>query len=118
MKIVILLVKKSQIIRNYRVPNNSQINNYNTSSYITNTDYYLYTPSYYYWTLTPWAFAGGDSRVDNVNDGGFLVESTVYVTPVAARAGLTIHAARPALSLNSDAITGGSGTMNDPFIVG
>ena len=36
--------------------------NYNTSSYIANTEFYLHTPSYYYWTLTPWAFAGGDSR--------------------------------------------------------
>ena len=82
---------------------------YNTSSYIRNTDFYLYTPSYYYWTLTPWAFAGGGSSVGGWFATGYLGLDFVDNSYSAARA---------AVSLLSDAITGGNGTMNDPFTVG
>ena len=82
---------------------------YNTSSYIANTEFYLHTPSYWYWTLTPWAFTGGFSSVGYWDLGGRLGWRGVNAT---------FNAARPALSLNSNAITGGSGTMSDPFTVG
>ena len=82
---------------------------FNTRSYIRNTDFYLHTPSYYYWTLTPWAFAGGNSVVDDWlplgRFGGFNVSGSDC-------------AARAAVSLLSDAITGGNGTMSNPFTVG
>ena len=82
--------------------------NYNTSSYIANTEFYLHTSSYYYWTLTPWAFAGGYSSVDDWSVAGGLGWNFVNDS----------NAARPAVSLLSDAITGGNGTMSNPFTVG
>lgn len=82
---------------------------YATSSYIVNTEFYLHTPSYYYWTLTPWAFAGGYSDVDFWNGVGDLGWNGVRNAS---------NAARPAVSLNSGAITGGKGTMSNPFTVG
>ena len=82
---------------------------YSTGGYISNTEFYLHTPSYYYWTLTPWAFAGGLSYVGHWSNGGRLYRYFVNDTGGAAR---------PALSLNSNAVTGGSGTMSDPFTVG
>ena len=84
--------------------------NYNTSSHIANTEFYLHTPSYYYWTLTPWAFAGGYSRVGRWRTPGYLDEGAVVND-----AG---YAARPAVSLSSVAISGGNGTINNPFTVG
>ena len=83
--------------------------NYNTSSYIANTEFYLHTPSYYYWTLTPWAFAGGDSNVDGwaaAGNVGYVIVNYPHFT------------ARPAVSLSSDAISGGKGTISNPFTVG
>ena len=82
---------------------------YNTSSYIANKDFYLHTPSYYYWTLTPWAFAGGYSYVYGWFTTGYLNSFDVNYSNNAARA---------AVSLSSDAITGGNGTMSNPFTVG
>ena len=82
---------------------------YATSSYIVNTEFYLHTPSYYYWTLTPWAFAGGHSGVFNWDTSGRLGRGYVNYADFAAR---------PSISLNSGAITGGSGTMSNPFTVG
>ena len=83
--------------------------NYNTSSYITNTEFYLHTPFYYYWTMTPWAFADEYSNVDAWDNAGSNLDGRiVYDT----------NAARPTVSLNSGAITGGSGTMSNPFTVG
>ena len=79
----------------------------NAYSYIKNMDYYLYT-GYWYWTMTPYAFTGGITYVDYVYFDGNLLNDRVY------RAG----GARPVVSLNSDAISGGSGTMTDPFVVG
>ena len=83
--------------------------NYNTGRYIANTEFYLHTPSYYYWTLTPWAFAGGISRVVDWDDSGRL-DGGVFSN--------TGGAARPAVSLSSVAISGGNGTINNPFTVG
>ena len=82
---------------------------YATNSYIANTEFYLHTPSYYYWTLTPRAFAGGSSVVGNWDATGSLVGYYAYNAE---------RAARPSISLNSGAITGGSGTMSNPFTVG
>lgn len=82
---------------------------YNTSSYITNNYYYLYTLSYYYWTLTPWFGADNNSSVDVVYSGGRLDNAAVFNG---------YGCVRPVVSLLSDAITGGSGTMDNPFIVG
>ena len=82
--------------------------NFNTSSYIANKEFYLHTPSYYYWTLTPWAFAGGRSRVDIWNTTGYLDRVDVG----------DARGARPAVSLSSVAISGGNGTINNPFTVG
>ena len=79
---------------------------YNTSSYIENMDYYLYT-GYWYWTMTPYAFAGGGALVDVVDSGGSLDHTDVNFD----------GGARPVVSLNSDAISGGRGTMTDPFVV-
>ena len=83
--------------------------NYNTSSYITNTEFYLHTPSYYYWTLTPWAFMSGHSGVDRLYIDGSRDCSNVRSASTAVR---------PVISLNFGAITGGNGTMSNPFTVG
>ena len=80
-----------------------------SSSYINNTDFYLFTPNYYYWTMTPCTFAGTLADVNLVYSYGFLTNYDVD---------LYDGGVRPVLSLNSDAITGGEGTMNNPFTVG
>ena len=82
---------------------------YNTNSYIANKEFYLHTPSYSYWTLTPWAFAGGYSFVGDWGVTGRFGRS---------RVGDARGAARPAVSLSSVAISGGNGTINNPFTVG
>lgn len=79
----------------------------NTYSYIANTDYYLYT-GYRYWTMTPDRFASLYARVDCVYNGGSLDYNDVN-----RNCGV-----RPVVSLRSDAISGGSGTMIDPYEVG
>lgn len=79
----------------------------NNNSYIANMDYYLYT-GYWYWTMTPLAFAGGYACVDRVDNVGGLRSNRVN----------DLSGARPVVSLNSDAISRGSGTMIDPFVVG
>ena len=71
-------------------------------------DYYLFT-GYWYWTMTPNAFAGGGAIVGLVNYDGLLYNYRVSNTDGSAR---------PVVSLNSDAISRGSGTMIDPFVVG
>ena len=74
-------------------------------NYIMNTDFYLYTPSYRYWTLTPYSFLDNAYVGYVVNGGiGHVVDNSSF-------------AARPVLSINSNAITRGSGTMSKPFIV-
>ncbi len=81
--------------------------NFIDDSYIKNTDFYLYSGDWY-WTLTPFAAAGGGTIVDDVVNGGYLVIGGVYIA----------SGVRPVVSLSSDAISGGRGTMDDPWIVG
>ena len=61
--------------------------------------------------MTPDAFAGGVPYVDFVRNDGSL--GNRYVDSYGGTRG-----ARPVVSLNSDAISRGSGTMIDPFVVG
>ena len=77
-----------------------------TMTYITNTEFYLYNGEFY-WTMTPFAFAGGFAYVGSLGDLG-----GVYYSYVG-----NYYGVRPVVSLRSDAIFGGSGTMNDPFVV-
>lgn len=77
-----------------------------TMTYITNTEFYLFNGDFC-WTMTPFFFAGGDAYVVNLDDSGYVGDSYVDNT----------DGVRPVVSLRSDAILGGSGTMNDPFVV-
>ena len=77
-----------------------------TMTYITNTEFYLYKGDFY-WTMTPFAFAGGVASVGLLSDNGFVNGGYVNRS----------YGVRPVVSLRSDAIFGGSGTMNDPFVV-
>ena len=79
-----------------------------SGTYITNESYYLYLEDVHWWTMTPSYFAGVDARVDFVNGVGHVSDGMVG----------TNGAVRPVVSLKSDAITGGDGTMNNPFTVG
>ena len=74
-------------------------------AYIANPDSYL-TTDYWYWTLTPLAAAGGDAGVINVFDGILRGGDGV----------LNGGGVRPVVSLSSDAISGGNGTINNPWI--
>ena len=86
----------------------------NTSSYIQNSNYYLFDNGGYYWTMTPGVFqansdgAGGDAYVDDVIYGGFVKFDDVN----------NFGAARPVVTLVSNAISGGDGTSGNPFYVG
>ena len=77
-----------------------------TMTGITNTEFYLYNGDFY-WTMTPFAFAGGDAFVGYLNAGGSVFYYNVYIG----------SGVRPVVSLRSDAILWGSGTMNDPFVI-
>ena len=74
---------------------------------ISNEEYYLYS-GYWYWTMVPGYFYASDKasvyRVSYSGDPRYY-----YVNDAVA--------VRPVVSLKSDAISGGSGTMNDPFVV-
>ena len=76
-------------------------------AYIANSDSYL-TTDYWYWTLTPFAAAGGSSGVDLV---GYVILNRDLVV------GGGNGGVRPVVSLSSDAISGGNGTIDDPWIV-
>lgn len=78
-----------------------------TMTYITNEDFYLCV-GYYYWSMTPFAFTNGGAFVASVGSHGLLGYNVVYYS----------NAVRPVVSLKSYAISGGSGTMTDPFLVG
>lgn len=80
-----------------------------TSTFIANDNYYLYTKNggYWYWTMTPSAFMGGGAFVDYVDSDGGVYVGSVYGN----------GAVRPVVSLKSDAISGGVGTVNNPFYV-
>lgn len=77
-----------------------------TMTYITNTEFYLFDGDFC-WTMTPFFFADRDANVDILYDGGFVYSDNVSYN----------YGVRPVVSLRSDAILGGSGTMNDPFVV-
>lgn len=78
-----------------------------TMTFITNDNYYLYpvNDNYWYWTMTPFAYSGGDAGAVLIGD--FVNSYSVYVN----------FAVRPVVSLKSDAISGGVGTVNNPFYV-
>ena len=78
-----------------------------TMTYITNTEFYLYNGAFY-WTMTPFGFGGGRAIVGYLSDSGSVGNSSVIYSDDVL----------PVVSLRSDAIFGGSGTMNDPFTVG
>lgn len=80
-----------------------------TMTYITNDNYYLFPANgdYWYWTMTPFAFAGGDASVGRVSRDGYVSGNLVRYN----------RAVRPVVSLKSDAISGGVGTVNNPFYV-
>lgn len=77
-----------------------------TMTYITNTEFYLFNGNFC-WTMTPFVFAGGYANVDFFGDFGGVGSDSV-------NNGIRVL---PVVSLRSDAILGGSGTMNDPFVV-
>lgn len=72
-----------------------------------NQEYYLYSGKYY-WTMAPYSFASGNAFVDDVGGSGRLSNYDVNFA----------LAVRPVVSLKSDAISGGSGTVASPFFVG
>lgn len=78
-----------------------------TMTYITNTEFYLYNGGSY-WAMTPLAFMSGNAFVSIVDSYGYLGNFYVGYS----------RTVRPVVSLKSDAISGGSGTMTDPFLVG
>lgn len=80
-----------------------------TMTYITNYNYYLYpvNGSYWYWTMTPFAYEDGRARVGFVYIDGSINNFNVNAN----------LAVRPVVSLKSDAISGGVGTVNNPFYV-
>ncbi len=72
-----------------------------------NNEYYLYSGTFY-WTMAPYSYASGYADVGLVDDYGLLCSGNVNFTV----------AVRPVVSLKSDTISGGSGTVASPFLVG
>ena len=81
----------------------------NNMIYIDNKSFYLYFEDHS-WTMTP----------VYVKNGHASVESNVIGSTVVSGKSVDDYnlAVRPVVSLNADAITGGDGTMNNPFTVG
>ena len=88
-----------------------------TRTFIANDSYYLYPKNgnYYYWTMTPEAYfnkdndtTGGNAFVNIVDYPGEILDSSVDYD---------YNAVRPVISLKSNAITGGDGTVSNPFYV-
>ena len=73
-----------------------------------NQEYYLYS-GFWYWTMAPYSFESGVAYFSDVGHHGLLIGRSV---------GSTSGAVRPVVSLKSDAISGGSGTAESPFLVG
>ena len=99
------------------VMSGANAHDYATESYITNNSYYLYPKggNYYYWTMTPDFYYNPDNRagggyayVDRVVSDGYVDRYYVYRDHLAVR---------PVISLKSDAISGGDGTVSNPFYV-
>ena len=78
---------------------------YATSSYITNNSYSLYQGCHY-WTMTPFAYAGGNAIVGMSAD--YYVDGRIVFNKFAVR---------PVVSLLSSAISGGDGTIGNEFYV-
>jgi len=74
----------------------------------TNNESYLYNGTNTFWTLSPASLESSNSRVFYISDGGI-----VYGNSVA-----TSYGVRPVISINQTAITGGTGSAANPFIVG
>ena len=86
--------------------------NYIDDFLIKNTDFYLYNGNLY-WTMTPFGTFRKYSRVEEVS---FFLSGGYQIVQVVSSNGN--RGVRPVVSLSSDAISGGKGTMNDPWIVG
>lgn len=85
-----------------------------TMTYIKNDNYYLYpvNGNYWYWTMTPFVYLDGGANVGDVGRGGKFGGSVGYNS-----VNRDFRAVRPVVSLKSDAIGGGVGTVNNPFYV-
>ena len=85
------------------------IDNATMTSIVNNNNYYLCPTNvvYRYWTMTPSAYAGGNAYVDYVSNDGRLGNRNVDDNFVV----------RPVVSLKSNAISGGDGTVGNPFYV-
>ena len=68
--------------------------------------FYLYDNDNWYWSMSPDGYAWGNARTGVYGDG--------YAVNYSVR---NNYAVRPAVSLKSDAITGGNGTSGNPFVV-
>jgi hypothetical protein len=72
-----------------------------------NKEYYLYSGKSY-WAMSPYSYSAGSAIVGFVGSDGYL---SFYGVNNAI-------AVRPVVSLKSDAISGESGTVASPFLVG
>ncbi len=73
-----------------------------------NTNYYLYNPNIYWWTMSSAGFGTGSSPIWTVPFKGTVDANSVHAT-------LNL---RPVLNLTADTqISSGTGTSSDPFVV-
>ena len=72
-----------------------------------NSNYYLYNPAIYWWTMSPAGFSGSYSYVWSVRTTGNISSNYVDIT----------NRLRPVLNLTADALATGSGTSSDPFVI-
>lgn len=80
-----------------------------TMTYIINyNNYYLYSLYGNYWTMTPFAYVDGHASVGYMDIDGLVLNYDVSYSD---------YDVRPVVSLKSDAISGGIGTVNNPFYV-
>ena len=76
--------------------------------FFSNTEYYLVT-GYYYWSMTPNALGTANvAYVDNIDPAGSPGQFDVFEDS---------NTIRPVVSLRPDVISGGNGTMSNPFVV-
>ena len=88
-----------------------------TMTYIANDNYYLHSEDRY-WTMTPIStnqFGAAFVGVVDVNHGGSFVYHKVVNDNLGSDG--PANADRPVISLKSNAITGGDGTVGNPFYV-
>ena len=72
-----------------------------------NSNYYLYNPAIYWWTMSPAGFSGSYSDVWYVGTTGSINDNRVS----------NAYRLRPVLNLTADALATGSGTSSDPFVI-